>query len=89
MGLSFDILIFDCLLKAPQPVTGLFFKHHRNHQSSDRHYPRDTRYVEHRMGVREDRRFYDDYQRGNREDFHRRQFSSVSRNNRFLLPCPR
>ena len=25
MGLSFDILIFDCLLKAPQPVTGLFF----------------------------------------------------------------
>ena len=24
MGLSFDILIFDCLLKAPQPVTGLF-----------------------------------------------------------------
>ena len=22
--LSFDILIFDCLLKAPQPVTGLF-----------------------------------------------------------------
>ena len=28
MGLSFDILIFDCLLKAPQPVTGLFFKQH-------------------------------------------------------------
>ena len=27
MGLSFDILIFDCLLKAPQPVTGLFFLH--------------------------------------------------------------
>ena len=26
MGLSFDILIFDCLLKAPQPVTGLFLK---------------------------------------------------------------
>ena len=26
MGLSFDILIFDCLLKPPQPVTGLFFK---------------------------------------------------------------
>ena len=25
MGLSFDILIFDYLLKAPQPVTGLFF----------------------------------------------------------------
>ena len=25
MGLFFDILIFDCLLKAPQPVTGLFF----------------------------------------------------------------
>ena len=25
MGLSFDILIFDCLLKAPQPSTGLFF----------------------------------------------------------------
>ena len=25
MGLSFDILIFDCLLKAPQPITGLFF----------------------------------------------------------------
>ena len=25
MGLSFDILIFDCLLKAPQPVAGLFF----------------------------------------------------------------
>ena len=25
MGLSLDILIFDCLLKAPQPVTGLFF----------------------------------------------------------------
>ena len=24
MGLSFDILIFDCLLKAPQPITGLF-----------------------------------------------------------------
>ena len=24
MGLSFDILIFDCLLKTPQPVTGLF-----------------------------------------------------------------
>ena len=25
MGLSFDILIFDCLLKAPQPITGLFY----------------------------------------------------------------
>ena len=24
MGLSFDILIFDCLLKAPQPITGVF-----------------------------------------------------------------
>ena len=24
MGLSFDILIFDCLLKAPQPIAGLF-----------------------------------------------------------------
>ena len=34
MGLSFDILIFDCLLKAPQPVTGLFlggFSLHLNH----------------------------------------------------------
>ena len=30
MGLSFDILIFDCLLKAPQPITGLFFVY-RNH----------------------------------------------------------
>ena len=27
MGLSFDILIFDCLLKAPQPNTGLFLFH--------------------------------------------------------------
>ena len=26
MGLSFDILIFDCLLKAPQPITGLFLE---------------------------------------------------------------
>ena len=25
IGLSFDILIFDCLLEAPQPITGLFF----------------------------------------------------------------
>ena len=24
-GSFFDILIFNCLLKAPQPVTGLFF----------------------------------------------------------------
>ena len=26
MGLSFDILIFDYLVKPPQPITGLFFK---------------------------------------------------------------
>ena len=39
MGLSFDILIFDCLLKAPQPVTGLFLgglSIHLNHLIASR-----------------------------------------------------
>ena len=40
MGLSFDILIFDCLLKAPQPVAGLFLgglSLHLNHLYSIAH----------------------------------------------------
>ena len=36
MGLSFDMLTFDCYLKPPQPVTGLFLTDSGNFNLEDR-----------------------------------------------------